>query len=58
MNKLIKISFVFYILTILSKSAYPLTSSSYLMSNAAIQSYDYEKAALFFDEEKKVNNFS
>ena len=60
MNKLIKISFVFYILIALSKSAYPFTSLSslYLMSNAAIQSYDYEKAALFFNEEKNDDSNS
>ena len=51
MIRLLKILLIFFLLIFLPKIAISLTSSSYLIANAAISLFDYDTAAEYFSRD-------
>ena len=50
-----KITLILFFILSLSKDLHSMTSSSYLITNSAISSYDYEKASKYIDSKNFTN---
>ena len=55
MIRFFKIPLILFVLILLPKIAISSTSSSYLIANAAISSFDYETAVKYFDNDDYVD---